>query len=342
MQLQGKVAGVNYQLSSAETVSLPSLIDRAAATLSNARSSAEILEARDAAKFAYDVAKSAARLARAKVAHDDIIQAVYRAQADALEIEAGAKRRLADEYDAAQERGDVAKGRPKSLPDENTFAPTISDIGLTSKDIFEARQIRDAEENDPGFVRRILNEKIAAGEEPTRAAVTQAIVNRTSFTGNNQWFTPKEFLERARDVLGEFDLDPASHVKAQERVRAKLFFTEEDNGLEREWSGRVWLNPPYAQPEISYFIDKMTSEVASGRVSEAIMLTHNYTDTAWFQKAAKAATCICFTRGRIRFISPSGDVAAPTQGQAFFYFGLRQERFAECFADAGFIVKVKQ
>ena len=30
-----------------------------------------------------------------------------RAQADALEIEAGAKRRLAVEYDAAQERGEV-------------------------------------------------------------------------------------------------------------------------------------------------------------------------------------------------------------------------------------------
>jgi hypothetical protein len=31
---------------------------------------------------------------------------------------AGAKRRLADEYDAAQERGEVAKGRPKSIPGE--------------------------------------------------------------------------------------------------------------------------------------------------------------------------------------------------------------------------------
>ncbi len=33
----------------------------------------------------------------------------HRAQADALEIEAMAKRRLADEYDAAQERGEVGQ-----------------------------------------------------------------------------------------------------------------------------------------------------------------------------------------------------------------------------------------
>jgi hypothetical protein len=44
---------------------------------------------------------------RAKKAHDDLIAAAYRAKADALEIEALAKRRLADEYDAAQDRGDA-------------------------------------------------------------------------------------------------------------------------------------------------------------------------------------------------------------------------------------------
>ncbi|MEY9532152.1 hypothetical protein [Sinorhizobium fredii] len=36
------------------------------------------------------------------------IAAAHRAQADALEIESTAKRRLADAYDAAQERGEVA------------------------------------------------------------------------------------------------------------------------------------------------------------------------------------------------------------------------------------------
>ena len=51
------------------------------------------------------------RFQRAKAAHDDLIAATHRAQADALEIEALAKRRLADEYDAAQERGEVATGR---------------------------------------------------------------------------------------------------------------------------------------------------------------------------------------------------------------------------------------
>jgi hypothetical protein len=70
-------------------------------------------------------------------------------------IEAGAKRRLADEYDAAQERGEVATRADQNLLlDEKKVS--VADIGLTHKDIHEARIIRDAEVADPGIVRRTL------------------------------------------------------------------------------------------------------------------------------------------------------------------------------------------
>jgi hypothetical protein len=73
-----------------------------------AGSSAEILEASDMARVAYDAAKSAGRRASAKQDHDTVLPEVYRAQVDALMIEARAKMRFAEEYDAAQERGDRA------------------------------------------------------------------------------------------------------------------------------------------------------------------------------------------------------------------------------------------
>ena len=88
---------------------LPGLIERAASMLSGAKTAAEVLEAREAAGLAYDIAKRTARLQTAKSAHDDLVAAAHRAQADALEIEAAAKRRLADEYDAAQARGEVKR-----------------------------------------------------------------------------------------------------------------------------------------------------------------------------------------------------------------------------------------
>jgi len=161
---------------------LPGLIDRAATMLASAKTAAEVLEAREAAGLAYDVAKRAARLKSAKAAHDDLVAAAHRAQADALEIEAAAKRRLADEYDAAQARGEIARlGTNQSdlgVSNRNTRPSTAADVGLSRKAIHDARLIRDAEVADPGLVRRTLDERLERGEEPTRSAVRRAAEDR--------------------------------------------------------------------------------------------------------------------------------------------------------------------
>lgn len=157
--------------------SLPSLIDRAASALMAARSSAEILDAKEMASFAYDAAKKAARLSKAKDAHDTVVAAAYRMQADALEIESQAKRRIADEYDAAQERGEIASpGKPVNIPDGNN-KPTVRELGFTAKSIHEARQVRDAEVDSPGIIRRSLDALVGRGQEPSRAALRQAVVD---------------------------------------------------------------------------------------------------------------------------------------------------------------------
>jgi len=155
---------------------LPGMVSRAALALASAKSAAEVLEARDIASVAYDTAKRAARLAKARDAHDELVAKVHRAQADALEIEAAAKRKLADEYDAAQERGEVATvGNPAIVPNGNNKA-TSAEIGISRKDIHEARMIRDAEVASPGIVREAIDEAIEAGEEPTRAKVRRAVL----------------------------------------------------------------------------------------------------------------------------------------------------------------------
>jgi phage N-6-adenine-methyltransferase len=132
-------------------------------------------------------------------------------------------------------------------------------------------------------------------------------------------------------------LDPASSKLAQRRVKAERYFTAEQNALNRDWFGKVFLNPPYSRDLMPRFASKLVEEVNAGWVSEAIMLTHNYTDTAWFHTAESVAELICFTRGRIAFVSQNGTLAAPTQGQAFFYFGERPEAFRDNFSHRGFI-----
>jgi hypothetical protein len=156
-------------------ITLPALVDRAVSALANARTAAEVLEARDLASIAYDAAKKAARLGKAKKAHDELIAAAYRAQADALAIEAEAKRRLADEYDAAQERGEVFRGNEGVSAKREPAKATQADIGITKKEVLHAREIRDAEKADPGIVRRVLDDALDAGEEPTKAKVRRAV-----------------------------------------------------------------------------------------------------------------------------------------------------------------------
>ena len=165
------------ELATQDEARIPQLLDRAAAALLSARNSGEVLDARDMARVAFDAAKSAGRIAKAKKAHDDVMAAVYRAQAEALKIEARAKMRIADEYDAAQERGEVAGhgGDKVSNLGSHKVAPTAADIGLRYDQIHEARKLRDAEAAAPGATDRALDAIVARGDEPTRAALKREL-----------------------------------------------------------------------------------------------------------------------------------------------------------------------
>lgn len=166
---------MNLTLAPKET--LPSLIDKATAALEGARNSAEILEARDMARVAYDAAKSAGRIAKAKTAHDSIISEVHRAQAHALAIRARAEMRLAEEYDAAQDRGEApARGGDRKSDQRGINSPLISPDDIGGKDALkDYRRLRDAETADPGLISRALHGMIERGEEPTRAALRREI-----------------------------------------------------------------------------------------------------------------------------------------------------------------------
>ena len=66
--------------------------------------------------------------------------------------------------------------------------------------------------------------------------------------------------------------------------------------------------------------------------------TGGITDTRWFDALFRAASAICFTIGRVKFVSPRGEFAAPAMGQAFTYFGPHLSRFTEVFSEVGNVV----
>jgi hypothetical protein len=95
------------------------------------------------------------------------------------------------------------------------------------------------------------------------------------------------------------------------------------------------MNPPYAQPLIARFSEKLVAELDAGSITQAIVLVNNATETAWFQSMHKRATAVCFNKARIKFLDPEGNPGAPLQGQAFLYFGASIQGFLDEFAQHG-------
>ena len=98
------------------------------------------------------------------------------------------------------------------------------------------------------------------------------------------------------------------------------------------------MNPPYYRDLLPRFAEKLLREFRDGRVSEAIVLVHSLTDPSWFHDLAGCASAICFTRGRIPFVSPYGEANAPVHGSAFFYLGSCLAKFVGEFEVIGLIV----
>lgn len=155
-------------------------------------------------------------------------------------------------------------------------------------------------------------------------------------SGNNEWYTPPEYIEAARKCMGGIDLDPASCEIANRTVRATAYYTIEDDGLSKEWFGRVWLNPPYSRDLVRKFSEKLVSSLP--HIEAACVLVNNATDTGWLQTMGKTCNGVCFPNGRIKFLTPTGRRGSPLQGQVILYFGDKKQRFAEAFSEFGWML----
>ena len=156
-------------------------------------------------------------------------------------------------------------------------------------------------------------------------------------SGENEWYTPECYIESARLVMGSIDLDPASSEIANQTVNANLFYSQEEDGLSKEWFGNVWMNPPYSQPLIFQFICKL---VESNQVNQAIVLVNNGTETQWGQLLLSNSSAVCFHQSRIRFIDKHGNLGqAPLQGQMICYIGTNIINFINEFSKYGTIYR---
>lgn len=162
------------------------------------------------------------------------------------------------------------------------------------------------------------------------------MVHVANNSGNNEWYTPDDILNRARMVLGGFDTDPASNEIAQAKVMASTFYTKENSGLLADWYGSVWMNPPYSAALIKQFCGKLKHEVRASNVNSFITLTNNATETKWFADLYEVSDAFCFLTKRVRFLTPEGNLSGqPLQGQVICYYGKDIDLFVKTFGDLG-------
>ena len=131
---------------------------------------------------------------------------------------------------------------------------------------------------------------------------------------NDEWYTPKEIIQS----LGAFDLDPATSLEAYNlNNSATNFYTLQDDGLKQVWSGRVWLNPPYSNPLIQRFLEKMAEH------NNGIALVFSKIEAKWFHNIVlNNATAIKFLYDRIKFYKPDGTVGMqPRNGSMLIAYG---------------------
>lgn len=169
---------------------------------------------------------------------------------------------------------------------------------------------------------------------------------------NYEAYTPEALIAPARQVLGHIDLDPASCELANSVVQARQYFTEEENALEQDWWGKIWLNPPFSRKWIAPFAEKILAELGRGQVEEMILLTNNSTSADWCQSLMNRSDAVCFLDRRWEFWGPYADQQRATgkhtgnrYAQMIFYFWCgcpfqtrdRAWKFAEVYKELGWV-----
>lgn len=128
-----------------------------------------------------------------------------------------------------------------------------------------------------------------------------------------EWWTPPHVFE----ALGvRFDLDPcappspaAPWLPVEQRLSLPV------DGLAAEWSGRVWLNPPYGR-EAGAWVDRLANH------GDGIALVFARVCSRWAHRAMRRADLVCMVSGRLRFIDgrtglPPDNAAAPSMLLAY-------------------------
>ena len=130
----------------------------------------------------------------------------------------------------------------------------------------------------------------------------------------DEWYTPGYIF----DALGErFDLDVASPPEGPRYVPAASWISQ--GSLEAEWSGFVWMNPPFGhQRHKRQWLSKFMAH------GNGIALLPDRTSAPWWQEFAPQASAVLFVSPKVKFERPDGTLGEqPGTGTTLLASGQR-------------------
>ena len=110
----------------------------------------------------------------------------------------------------------------------------------------------------------------------------------------DEWATPQDLFDRLNDEF-HFTLDVAANA---DNAKCKQYFDKNKNGLNWDWGGCCWMNPPYGR-EIGKWVKKAYEESLKG--CTVVCLLPSRTDTRWFHDYIYGKAEIRFIKGRLKF-----------------------------------------
>lgn len=163
--------------------------------------------------------------------------------------------------------------------------------------------------------------------------------NQAFSSQSQEWYTPANYIEAARRVMGCINLDPASNEVADSWIQAINYYSPEkgQDALQLSWKARnIWLNPPFNQSE--KFVNKLVTEYELGHFEQAIALVKFVPSYKWFEAIRYRPMVV--TDHRVSFWSSYGERGKSSfdQSIAFVYFGHNVERFVTEFSQFGNLV----
>jgi hypothetical protein len=113
---------------------------------------------------------------------------------------------------------------------------------------------------------------------------------------NDELYTPKWIF----DSLGvHFDLDVCAPIQGPLHTPAKAWFSELDDGLSKDWFGKVWMNPPFSKPSV--WVDKWLDH------NNGIALLPLSGNSRWWHKLWNGPSAVVMVKPNTGFINSEGE-----------------------------------